>query len=255
MSAVVDMTKPEARQRFGLLAHPGMRTHPAMVDETLPLDGGDEQEVWRPVPSLPNYEASSLGRIRTLDRWETFTGQRGTITRFRPGRVRRLFKIKHKTVFYWMFGIPGSSCTAHIAVCEAFHGPKPSPTHQVAHIDGDGLNNRPWNLAWKTPRENDADKDIHGTRQRGAKHGMAKVGDADIVPIFEAIASGETVNDVAARYGVAKTTISAIINRKNWPHIYVDFFLIKDAQSQAKKNSKAAAARASAARWARDRRK
>ena len=42
----------------------------------------------------------------------------------------------------------------HILVCTAFHGPRPSPRHQVDHINRDRFDNRPENLRWVTPHEN-----------------------------------------------------------------------------------------------------
>lgn len=42
----------------------------------------------------------------------------------------------------------------HILVCTAFHGPRPSPKHQVDHINRNRFDNRPENLRWVTPREN-----------------------------------------------------------------------------------------------------
>jgi len=37
-------------------------------------------------------------------------------------------------------------------VCEAFHGPRPSPEHEVRHRDGNITNNRASNLMWVLPQ-------------------------------------------------------------------------------------------------------
>ena len=42
----------------------------------------------------------------------------------------------------------------HILVCEAFHGPKPTDTSVVLHLNEDGTDNRPENLRWGTQKEN-----------------------------------------------------------------------------------------------------
>lgn len=50
----------------------------------------------------------------------------------------------------------------HREVCEAFHGPKPTPDHQVRHLNGDRTDNRAANLAWGTASENALDRIAHG---------------------------------------------------------------------------------------------
>ena len=50
-------------------------------------------------------------------------------------------------------------------VLRAFVGPRPAPHYQAAHANGRRHDNRLHNLRWATPKENDADKDIHGTRR------------------------------------------------------------------------------------------
>src|SRR5438105_702836 len=51
----------------------------------------------------------------------------------------------------------------HVLVCEEFHGPKPTPLHEVRHLDGNPGNNSAANLCWGTKAENEADKLRHGT--------------------------------------------------------------------------------------------
>lgn len=58
----------------------------------------------------------------------------------------------------------------HKLVATLFHGPKPSPFHQVCHRDGNKLNNVAGNLYWGDARENAADRDRHGTTSKGRKH-------------------------------------------------------------------------------------
>jgi hypothetical protein len=49
-------------------------------------DAATEEE-WRPVPGYENYEASSLGNIRSLDRYRELIGRWGPMVRFHRGRV------------------------------------------------------------------------------------------------------------------------------------------------------------------------
>src|SRR5690348_4661929 len=55
----------------------------------------------------------------------------------------------------------------HRLVCEAWHGPPPSPVHHAAHLDGDCANNCPENLAWATPKENAEHKRLQGRPNGG----------------------------------------------------------------------------------------
>ena len=104
-------------------------------------------EIWRDVPSLPEYQASSLGRIRRK-RFEApmpnggirhYGGHAwyGTWTDDEP---RPLMRFRGKTY------------RVSILVCEAFHGPKPQPRAIAMHADHDPQNNRPTNLSWSTQK-------------------------------------------------------------------------------------------------------
>lgn len=102
-------------------------------------------------------------------------------------------------------------------VCSAFHGPAPSTRHHAAHINGDSLDNRPENLAWKAPAENEADKVLHGTSNRGERQGRSKLAADQIHEIRRTYrAGGVYQTTLAERYGVAQSQISVIVNGKQW---------------------------------------
>lgn len=61
----------------------------------------------------------------------------------------------------------------HKLVAYAFVGPRPSPRHEVRHLDGNPLRNAVDNIAWGTRTENAADRERHGRTSRGAKHSNA----------------------------------------------------------------------------------
>ena len=58
-------------------------------------------------------------------------------------------------------------------VAARYLSPKPSPSHQIRHLDGNRCNSDADNLAWGTAKENADDREIHGRTSRGAKHSMA----------------------------------------------------------------------------------
>jgi hypothetical protein len=108
--------------------------------------------------------------------------------------------------------------SVHRLVLEAFVGPCPAGM-EACHGDGDRSNNRLGNLRWDTPKNNAADTIAHGRRARGSCHRDAKLSEADIPAIVAAVAGGESVASVAARYGVFHTTVLGIVRGEKWRHV------------------------------------
>lgn len=64
-----------------------------------------------------------------------------------------------------------------------------------------------------TAKENMADTLRDGTHNRGSRHGMSKLSEADVVQIRSSTSSRK---ELAVKYGVSRTTIDSIITRKAW---------------------------------------
>lgn len=127
-------------------------------------------EEWREIPGWEGlYEASSEGRVRSLDRMVHCRA--GAL---RPIKGKVLAAARNRFTGYMMLMLtdgPTRKCRAvHRLVCHAFHGEPPTPDHHAAHNDGDRGNNRATNLRWATPKENTADRYIHGTILLGDYH-------------------------------------------------------------------------------------
>lgn len=106
----------------------------------------------------------------------------------------------------------------HIVIATAFHGPKPSPAHEVRHLNGDRTDNRPENIAWGTRTENVRDMVRHGTCCRGEKSGAAKLSEAEVDAIRVLRQQGATYAAIAERYGVSQSNIACIVRGKSWAH-------------------------------------
>lgn len=167
--------------------------------------------VWRG-KAVDGYSVSDDGRV---------IGRRGRelTLQFDDGRPRVMMSPLHRTV------------PVHVLVCETFHGPKPTPKHEVAHGDGDPENNRADNLRWATHVENSADMKWHGTLVpppglRGEQHPSSKLTWADVREIrFMHTWGFITQRELARRYGISDMAMSNLLRRRNWrndPNITID---------------------------------
>lgn len=104
----------------------------------------------------------------------------------------------------------------HLLVIETFIGPRPSSGLQACHENGVVSDCRRLNLRWDTGAGNQRDRLKHGTESRGSKNGHARLTEAQVVEIRAAIAGGQAKKDIAARFSVSPSTISAIARGANW---------------------------------------
>ena len=119
---------------------------------------------------------------------------------------------------YGVATVNGKLVYAHIAVAEAVYGPGPSGTavaHApvICHIPA-CIN--PRHLRWATYAENQADRIIDGTSNRGERNGLAKL---TAQAVLEIRASTDSADELAERYGVKRRTIHDVIQRRSWKHL------------------------------------
>ena len=100
-------------------------------------------------------------------------------------------------------------------ICEIAHGPPPSSRHQAAHSCGRGYAAcvNPNHLHWATPRENELEKVKHQTSNRGTRHGLSKLSEADVVVIRAESASHR---ELARRFGVSEASIRRVRSGETW---------------------------------------
>lgn len=110
----------------------------------------EPEEVWRSIPSLPEYIASSHGRVMRLPYCAVI--HNGAVRQY-GGQPREGVSHRHNfnrpTIHF-----QNKNYRVSRLVCEAFHGPSPFDGAVVMHIDDDQKNNRPDNLKWATQKEN-----------------------------------------------------------------------------------------------------
>ena len=149
-------------------------------------------EVWKPLPSFPNYEASSEGRIRN---------SRGEIVRLR------------KYMDYYFIWSGGWNRSVHRLVAEAFLGPSSLDVH---HKDGNGLNNKPSNLEYST-------RCAHAPRGKEAGRPRAKLSEHSAWVIKWHLKNTPIISrkDLAEAFGVSRKTIDYIARGYRWTWIEV----------------------------------
>ena len=60
---------------------------------------------------------------------------------------------------------------------------------------------------------------VHATSNKGDRHGMVKLTDADVLAIRARAASGESQTSIARDFPVTQSNVSLIVRRKKWTHI------------------------------------
>lgn len=166
-------------------------------------------EQWMPIAGYEGlYSVSSLGRIRSEARSVVYAAGKSQTVRERIMAQAKKQK-GHRSVM--LYGKERRRLHVHRLVALAFIGPQPSPLHEVAHCNGDPSNNAATNLRWATRAENHADKLLHGTHNRGERHPLSKLTNAQTEDIR---ASTLTNKQIAAEFGICASHAWAIKNRK-----------------------------------------
>ena len=171
-------------------------------------------EEWRDVPNMEgSFQASSLGRIRSLDRTRIQLMRDGSMQPvLYRGKIRAIHR--NATNGYWMIALSlqgqrKRTYCVHFLVCSAFYGPRPEGC-VVAHGDGNRLNPRANNLRWATGSENAQDMVKHGTSTIGERHGNCRLSTSDVLEIKALRAGGMRFKAIASRFGVSWETCRKI---------------------------------------------
>lgn len=164
-------------------------------------------EVWRIIPSLPEYLASSEGRVmcvpsvkQTPHGGQRVYGGQPTLGCLSEGRYHIVFR--------------GKTLRVHRLVCEAFAGPAPFPNAVVMHLNEDATDNRAENLAWGTQKENLAAPGFRAYLRRRSCKPKISAEQAKHIKY-----GGMTCRAAASQYGISPSTVSNIRAGRAWKHI------------------------------------
>lgn len=166
------------------------------------------RESWKPVYGYPDYEASTLGRVRSLDRM--INRPFGTPF-FKKGRILK----QTKTTQGYLVVTLSSELRAigvHRVVMLAFAGPPP-PKMEVCHNSPDKTDNRLTNLRYDTRKSNIRDRLFNPT---GSINHKLKPDDVSLIRRTAADAIEDVVDAMAKRFEVDHNCIRGILARRSW---------------------------------------
>lgn len=168
-------------------------------------------EIWKAIPGYDgHYEASNLGRVRSLDRVSAGRRYKGRVLRSNPAATGGYLMV---TLY-----LDGASepLYVHAAVLLAFVGERPAGA-QACHYDGNAKNNLVTNLRWDTRSANMKDAVRHGTIPSGEDCRFAKLTNREVEDIRRLYDHyNVTQRSLARQFNVTQATVSRAINRSTW---------------------------------------
>lgn len=171
------------------------------------------KEIWKKIEGYSHYEISNLGRVRSYRK---------------ANAILENPKIKNIEMDIWGYArvslCAESICKhykVHRLIAEAFIE-NPLNKKEINHINGIKTDNRIENLEWVTRSENAKHAYSLGLskKMQGELNGHSKLTQDDVSKIRELWLSTDFLQkDIAKIFGVARTTINAIVNKYNWKHV------------------------------------
>ena len=174
----------------------------------------------KPIPDFPEYWITGDGRVWSTPRTDRFGRKRGNAW----------LKLGHTPSGYVKVWLSGRTLSVHRLVLETFVGPCPEGM-EACHNNGVRTDNRVENLRWDTHSANSQDAIKHGTHpgflskgrtdRKGAANRCNKLTEQQVRQLIYICRTGLfTQKEVAAQYGVTPATVSSIVTRKTWRHLW-----------------------------------
>ena len=176
------------------------------------------EESWKAVVGYEGYYLiSNIGQVRSIER--RVKNRHGWV--IRPSVLLR--PVAHPVDGHLYVNLcrnsKGKIHKVHRLVLLAFVGPCPEGMECRHFPDQNPTNNNLDNLSWSTRTENQRDRVLNGTDERGEKSPNAKLKASDIPKIREMRHRGMLMKDIGAVFGVSHGAISHVLSGKQWKHI------------------------------------
>lgn len=166
-------------------------------------------ERWVPALGHTGYEVSNWGRVRS------YWGYGTSGLQLRP---RLMVPVQRAQGYLWVNLRRGTQRAVHSLVAEAFLGPLPSGM-ECRHRNGNKTDPRLENLEYGTRSENYADRERHGTSNRGRWRDPKAEGHLTVEKVRRI--RDTTISGVvlAQEMGVSAHTVYAARRYRTWKHL------------------------------------
>jgi hypothetical protein len=162
--------------------------------------------MYKVIPIYQNYEISAYGLVRN----------KNTKKQLKTKHLGRYLSIGlYVDGLYKYHNIHRLVAMAWISIPDGYD------KLQVAHNDGDSMNNHHSNLRWVTPKENASDKYIHGTAfncKEAEDHHAAKL-TKELVAKLRSMAKNNDCMELSIIFGIPKLTIYDAVTGKTWKSV------------------------------------
>lgn len=127
------------------------------------------------------------------------------------------FGVRNRTL-----GINGPCRVHHLAALQWFdHDEVTKDGIHIRHLDGNSRNNARENLALGTPQQNSMDRPEEERKKHAkvAASYLKKLSDDQVRELRRARKAGASYKELQARFGLTKSTVSYIVNRKTYTDV------------------------------------
>lgn len=122
---------------------------------------------------------------------------------------------------YGNFRFEGKAWPAHRWLWVQTHGPIPDGL-VVRHVCDNPPCVNPAHHLIGTKADNKRDEVERGRNAYGSRNGWARLREADVAQIKYRLRAGERRDDIAADFGVCKSTVSHIATGRSWSHVVIE---------------------------------
>lgn len=167
---------------------------------------------WRATKNFPCYEVSSNGAVR-----------RSTVSKY--GKRKVPYELSQTCsngypAVCLINGTKRSTTRVHRLVAGAFL-PNNGLLPQVAHKDGNRMNNNVHNLYWANQSDNEADKFRHDTAPIGELSYNSVLKTSDVLRVREEYKNGCNLSELSRAIGIKYGTLYSAATYKTWKHLPV----------------------------------